>query len=145
MNIKQLINAIIDLDNENKALKNKLSKYEEKTPCKVEAMEQSPLDKVKEEIYLIGLKKSFDDWYTVFNFPEIFNKNTRQFISTSSWIENITLDEYGRKHLPKIIKENLSDKQIFELYIPYFIQKYDELKRKKQGELMQEAKESSEY
>ena len=143
MNIKTLINSIIDLDNENKSLKNKLNKYEEKRPCdQAMSISKTPLDEAKEEIFLIGLRESFPSYSDLFNYEKnIFNKDTRKFIPLSAWIQGVTIDEYNRRYLPNKIKDNLSNKEIINLYLPYLEQKYEKLVEDKKVELMQEAKE----
>ena len=145
MNIKTLINSIIDLDNENKALKNKLSKYE--TPIhfgKAEAV-NTDLDESKKAIFLIGLEHSCNCYSSPFSYEEnVFNKDTRKFITFEAWIQGVTIDEYYRKYFPKVIQDNLSNKQIIELYNPYLKQKYEKLVEEAKVELMNEAKESSE-
>ncbi|EOZ2853505.1 hypothetical protein ACQQ4G_003111 [Listeria monocytogenes] len=146
MNIKTLINSIIDLDNENKALKNKLNKYEEKRCCEhVTSVSKTPLDEAKEAIFLIGLTHSFTSYSEPFKYEKnIFNKDTRKFIPFDSWIQGVTIDDYNRRYLPDKIKDNLSNKEIINLFLPYLENCYAELVRNLKIELMNEAKESSE-
>lgn len=126
MNIKQIINQIIDLDNENKSLKNKLEKLGKTDNSgdigiisKTE--KEQIIDEIKEEIFIKGvervssycLEKTFDS-------AQIFNEDTRKFLDFNSWYSTITINEYYRKEVfSKKILNNLSNKEIIELYKPY--------------------------
>lgn len=140
MNTKQLINGIIDLDNENKTLRGLLNKTSEK-------VELTPtiLDEIKDEIFLYGLKYTVSEHFTPFIYPEeIFNKDTNEFIPFEAWVQGITIDKYNRRYLSDKIQENLSNKEIIELYKPYLKNKYDQLVRIKKEVLQEETNESCE-
>ena len=140
MNTKQLINGIIDLDNENKVLRSMLNKTDDK-----EIIIPTVLDEIKDEIFLYGLKYSISEHFTPFVYPdEIFNKDTQKFISFDAWVEGITIDKYNRRYLSDKIQDNLSNKEIIELYKPYLKNKYDQLVRIKEGILQEESNESCE-
>ena len=73
----------------------------------------------------------------------IFNEDTRKFLDFNSWYSTITINEYYRKEVfSKKILNNLSNKEIIELYKPYLKKKYDKLIEDKRVELMNEAKEN---
>lgn len=149
MNIKQIINQIIDLDNENKSLKRKLEKLD--IPVKNDDIgviskieKEQIIDEIKEEIFIKGvesvnsycLEKTFDS-------AQIFNEDTRKFLDFNSWYSTITINEYYRKEVfSKKILNNLSNREIIELYKPYLKKKYDKLIEDKRVELMNEAKEN---
>lgn len=140
MNTKQLINGIIDLDNENKALRGLLNKTGENVTIK-----PTILDEIKEELFLYGLKYSISEHFTPFVYPEgIYNHDTKKFISFDAWLEGITIDKYNRRYLSDKIQDNLSNKEIIELYKPYLKSKYDQLVKVKQTVLDDENNESCE-
>ena len=122
MNTKQLINGIIDLDNENKALRSKLNKKGDDT-----AYVYTPLDEIKEELFLCGLKASISDHFTPFVCQEVFNEDTGEFITFDAWLQGISIDKFNRRYLSDKIQDNLSNKEIIELYKPYLKCKYDQL------------------
>ncbi len=138
MNTKELINGIIDLDNENKTLRGLLNKISETITLTV-------LDEIKDEIFLYGLKHSISEHFPPFVYPdEIYNKDTQKFISFDSWVEGITIDKYNRRYLSDKIQDNLSNKEIIELYKPYLKSKYDQFVRVQEGLLLEESNESCE-
>ena len=149
MNIKQIINQIIDLDNENKSLKNKLEKLGKTDNSgdigiisKTE--KEQIIDEIKEEIFIKGVE-SVSSYYLedVFNSAQIFNEDTRKFLDFNSWYSTITINERYRKDVfTKKTLNNLSNKEIIELYKPYLKKKYDKLIEDKRVELMNEAKEN---
>lgn len=149
MNIKQIINQIIDLDNENKSLKNKLEKLGKTDNSgdigiisKIE--KEQIIDEIKEEIFIKGVE-SVSSYYLeeVFNSAQIFNEDTRKFLDFNSWYSTITINERYRKDVfTKKILNNLSNREIIELYKPYLKKKYDKLIEDKRVELMNEAKEN---
>lgn len=149
MNIKQIINQIIDLDNENKSLKNKLEKLE-KTNISGDigiisrTEKEIIIDEIKEEIYLMGLEESlgYHNFSQLFNRAEVFNKDANIFLTFYEWLLTITIDDYGRTYFPKKIKDNLSNSEIIELYKPYIKKEYYNLVESKENELMNEAKEN---
>lgn len=149
MNIKQIINQIIDLDNENKSLKNKLEKLE-KTNISGDigiisrTEKKQIIDEIKEEIFIKGVE-SVSSYYLkeVFNSAQIFNEDTRKFLDFNSWYSTITINERYREDVfTKKALNNLSNKEIIELYKPYLKKKYDKLIEDKRVELMNEAKEN---
>lgn len=149
MNIKQIINQIIDLDNENKSLKNKLEKLGKTDNSgdigiisKTE--KEQIIDEIKEEIYLNGLKESlgYHTFHNLFDYAEVFNKDIGIFLTFSEWRSTLTIDDYGRTYFPKKIKDNLSNSEIIELYKPYIKKEYYNLVESKENELMNEAKEN---
>ena len=108
MNTKQLINGIIDLDNENKALRNLLINTNDKVQ-----LTPTILDEIKEEIFLYGLKHSISEHFTPFIYPDtIFNKDTNKFIPFEAWVQGVTIDKYNRRYFSDKIQENLSNKEI---------------------------------
>ena len=149
MNIKQIINQIIDLDNENKSLKNKLEKLGKTDNSgdigiisKTE--KEQIIDEIKEEIFIKGVE-SVSSYYLeeVFNSAQIFNEDTRKFLDFNSWYSTITInDRYRKDAFTKKTLNNLSNKEIIELYKPYLKKKYDKLIEDKRVELMNEAKEN---
>lgn len=149
MNIKQIINQIIDLDNENKSLKRKLEKLD--IPVKNDDIgviskieKEQIIDEIKEEIFIKGVE-SVSSYYLeeVFNSAQIFNEDTRKFLDFNSWYSTITINERYRKDVfTKKILNNLSNREIIELYKPYLKKKYDKLIEDKRVELMNEAKEN---
>lgn len=149
MNIKQIINQIIDLDNENKSLKNKLEKLE--TPVNNDDIgviskteKEQIIDEIKEEIFIKGVE-SVSSYYLedVFNSAQIFNEDTRKFLDFNSWYSTITINERYRKDVfTKKTLNDLSNKEIIELYKPYLKKKYDKLIEDKRVELMNRAKEN---
>lgn len=149
MNIKQIINQIIDLDNENKSLKRKLEKLD--IPVKNDDIgviskieKEQIIDEIKEEIFIKGVE-SVSSYYLeeVFNSAQIFNEDTRKFLDFNSWYSTITINERYRKDVfTKKTLNNLSNKEIIELYKPYLKKKYDKLIEDKRVELMNEAKEN---
>lgn len=149
MNIKQIINQIIDLDNENKSLKNKLEKLGKTDNSgdigiisKTE--KEQIIDEIKEEIFIKGVE-SVSSYYLekTFDSAQIFNEDTRKFLDFNSWYSTITINEYYRKEVfSKKILNNLSNKEIIELCKPYLKKKYDKLIEDKRVELMNEAKEN---
>lgn len=149
MNIKQIINQIIDLDNENKSLKNKLEKLE-KTNISGDigiisrTEKEIIIDEIKEEIYLMGLEESlgYHNFSQLFNRAEVFNKDANIFLTFYEWLLTITVDDYGRNYFPKKIRENLSNKEIIKLYEPYIKKEYYSLVDSKTNELMNELKEN---
>lgn len=136
MNAKQLINGIIDLDNENKALKSLLNESNN-TPYTI-------MDEIKKEIFLKGLEATVcSNYFDPFDYPEeIFNSCTGEFIPFEAWVQGVTIDKYDRRYFPDKVQENLSNKQIIELYEPYLRKKYDELVNVKQYKLLNESSES---
>lgn len=149
MNIKQIINQIIDLDNENKSLKNKLEKLGKTDNSgdigiisKTE--KEQIIDEIKEEIFIKGLESvSSYCLEKTFDSAQIFNEDTRKFLDFNSWYSTITINEYYRKEVfSKKILNNLSNREIIELYKPYLKKKYDKLIEYKRVELMNEAKEN---
>lgn len=149
MNIKQIINQIIDLDNENKSLKRKLEKLD--IPVKNDDIgviskieKEQIIDEIKEEIFIKGVE-SVSSYYLeeVFNSAQIFNEDTRKFLDFNSWYSTITINERYRKDVfTKKTLNDLSNKEILELYKPYLKKKYDKLIEDKRVELMNEAKEN---
>lgn len=149
MNIKQIINQIIDLDNENKSLKRKLEKLD--IPVKNDDIgviskieKEQIIDEIKEEIFIKGVE-SVSSYYLeeVFNSAQIFNEDTRKFLDFNSWYSTITINERYRKDVfTKKILNNLSNREIIELYKPYLKKKYDKLIEDKRVELMNRAKEN---
>lgn len=149
MNIKQIINQIIDLENENKSLKNKLKQLVKTNNIEcltniVEIGKEQIIDEIKEEIFIKGVE-SVSSYYLeeVFNSAQIFNEDTRKFLDFNSWYSTITINERYRKDVfTKKTLNNLSNKEIIELYKPYLKKKYDKLIEDKRVELMNEAKEN---
>ena len=140
MNTKQLINGIIDLDNENKALRNLLNKSGDET-----VYTPTVLDEIKEELFLYGLKYSISEHFTPFIYPdEVFNEDTKEFIPFDTWVQGISIDKFNRRYFSDKIQENLSNKEIIELYKPYLKSKYDQLVRIKQELYEEDSNESCE-
>lgn len=140
MNIKNIINQIIDLDNENKSLKQKLNlTYPKCEAISVEKVE-SKFDIATKEIFLIGLSKTLGYSENVFGYHDLFNKDTRKFLKLEEWLSTVKIDNYYRRDLPTFIQENFSNKEIIEFYKPYLIKKYEKLVEEKKVELMEEGK-----
>lgn len=142
MNIKEIINKLIDLDNENKELKYKIQRLEEKPNYK-KLQKENIIDEIKEEYFIKGLE-DVSSYYLeeVFNSAQIFNEDTRKFLDFNSWYSTITINESYRNYVfTKKTLNNLSNKEIIELYKPYLKKKYDKLIGDKRVELMNEAKE----
>ena len=137
MNTKQLINGIIDLDNENKTLKNLLNSSNDKA-----LITYTVFDEIKDEIFLNGLKYSVSEHFSPFIYPdEIFNKDTNKFIPFELWVQGVTIDKYNRRYFSDKIQDNLSNKEIIELYEPYLRHKYN-LMVKVKKEFLNESCES---
>lgn len=142
MNIKEIINKLIDLDNENKELKYKIQRLEEKPNYK-KLQKENIIDEIKEEYFIKGVE-DVSSYYLeeVFNSAQIFNEDTRKFLDFNSWYSTITINESYRNYVfTKKTLNNLSNKEIIELYKPYLKKKYDKLIGDKRVELMNEAKE----
>lgn len=142
MNIKEIINQLIDLDNENKELKYKIQRLEEKPNYK-KLQKENIIDEIKEEYFINGVE-GVSSYYLeeVFNSAQIFNEDTRNFLDFNSWYSTITINDSYRKYVfTKKTLNNLSNKEIIELYKPYLKKKYDKLIGDKRVELMNEAKE----
>ena len=138
MNIRLLVNEIIELDNENKTLKRLIGR-----DGYITHEAPTPFDEAKQEMLLQGLKSSISDYFNPFIYPEIiFNEDTQEFVKFDAWLQEVTIDKHNRRYLPDIVQDNLTNKQIIELYEPYLKYKYDLKLRDKKNELENESCES---
>lgn len=138
MNIRLLVNEIIELDNENKTLKRLLGR-----DGYITHDAPTPFDEAKQEMMLQGLKSSISDYFNPFICPAIiFNEDTQEFVKFDAWLQEVTIDKHNRRYLPDIVQDNLTNKQIIELYEPYLRYKYDLQLRNKKNELQNESCES---
>ena len=97
---------------------------------------------IKDEIFLNGLKYSVSEHFSPFIYPdEIFNKDTNKFIPFELWVQGVTIDKYNRRYFSDKIQDNLSNKEIIELYEPYLRHKYN-LMVKVKKEFLNESCES---
>ena len=132
MNAKELINGIIDLDNENKALKTKLNISNSLT--------LTVIDEIQKDIFLKGLEATINSYCDPFDYPEeIFNSFTGEYIPFEVWVQGVSIDKFDRRLFPDKVQENLSNKQIIELYEPYLRRKYNEFTQTKQYKLTNES------
>lgn len=131
MDTKKIISSIIDLDNELKALKNMLKPTDDKVVQELTIKEQ-----INQEIFLLGLKHTVTNYFNPFEYSkDLYNKDTNEYMTFDAWVQTVRIDSYNRKYFPEIVQDNLSNKQIIELYKPYLKYEYDLLIEKNENAL----------
>lgn len=100
------------------------------------------MDDINRLVTIKGLE-SLVEYNSCFEYPELVRADTKTRLSREEWISRVKISEYssGYGRLPGIIVDNLSRKEVLNLFKPYFEYKYFKAV-KEQDEIDEASKEA---